>query len=478
MFRERIVETPFTSEDADYFFTNIKSVGNTYAGDKSFLATARALLGQRMPEGEELSLCYRNYQLSKSDADRFDDDRVFTSAIGTLPATQNTLTVVEVVDPETLDRVITVVRMHFTEKFPEWKSEDKVEALFRKSFPALCFVNKTSKAAILFVDRLALRKWHYIQVCLFRCLPWYFEGEKQITDAEKKFILTLREDNPTSYLNALHEMAAIYDFEKSRIRRLLSGFETTYERRRFDSIKNEISRYQRQLEDYNNSIAAILGEIRERNISLMGLEAALNQHDGQSELMDYFLADNKLGIESAVDGELRFTVKGFFENFDEDEAEAVICNASGQVACEPSGARIKYRDMKKLLLSVFVDRKIKLRVCAAYTFYIGDRIQVSGQSGKRYPAEFSSYLPNPHIQGYACMGTYSKIVNEMLRAGDYVGAIVQCEVSCNSLNWGDYTVISNFVENIYKTTNTCFELPDGRCVDQVAAVEWLNEQEG
>lgn len=478
MFRERITDTPFTSEDAEYFFTNIKSSGNTYAGDKSFLATARALLGQRMSEGEELTISYRNYQLSKNDADRFDDARVLSSALGLLPEIPNTLTVVEVVDAETLDRVMSVVKGNFTSKYPNWKTEDAIEALFRKSFQALCFLNKDLKSAVLFVDRMNLRKWHFIQVAIFRSLPWYFEGDKKITDAEKRFILTLRDDNPTAYLSALHEMAAVYDFEKSRIRRLLTGFETVYERRRADSIRNELERHQRELNNYNEAIANVLTAIREKSYNLSGLMAALERRGEESELMEYFLTDSKLGIESVSDGVLRFTVKGFFENFDEDEAEANINNDGSAVAREVDGARINRVAMKKLMTAVFVDRTIKLRVCAAYTFEIGDRIRVNAQGNKTYPAEFSSYLPNPHIQRYSCLGNYNQIINERLRDGDYVGAVVQCEVSCNSLAWGDYMVISEFMEKMYTATNTCFELPDGRCVDQVGAVKWLEEQEG
>lgn len=477
MFRERIDNTLFTSEEANFHFKNIKNVTPPYAGDLSLLATLRVMFAERVGEDGEINVGYRNFELSTGNAERFDDRRILASVIGSVSELENHLTVVECVNNDTAGRVMGVVRDGFSAEYPGWESVPKVEAFFMKAFPVQCFINRDLHSAILITDRLTLRKWHYIQIAVFHCFPWFFT-ENPLNDEDKKLIYSLSQDTPDAYLSVLKERSTKYDFEKVRIQRLLTGFETCFEQRRLESIKVEIERKRRDIESYNEAISSMLAELRDYNYRLIGLKAVIDSHKDDSMLMDYFLADKKLGLESAEDGSLRFTVKGFIENFNEDEVEACLDNPNSFVYERYGDERISKEDMKLLLRSIFIDGEIKLRTCAAYVFDNGDRgIKVTPQEDKRYPAEFSTYMPNPHIQNYGCMGSYKQIINKLLVDGDYVGAIVQCEVSCNSLNWGDHTVMCQFMRNMYKMSTACFELTDGRCVDQVEAVKWLKEKE-
>lgn len=476
MFRERIDQTPFTTEEADYYFRHITS-DSTYAGDKSFLATARAMLADRIPEGKSLTLYTRPMNLTGAELGDASDSSIATAFLGDWPSVENALVVMELTCADTVDRILGAVRTWAEMSDGKWECVERVEALFRKSFPLNCYICRETGTAILLTDRLSLRKWHSIQVVLFRCLPWFFPEDKPITEGEKELARALSKDSSAEYLSILRKEAAKYDFEKSRIKRLLTGFETTYERRRIENCKAEIERKRRQIKDYNDTISNMLTELRKQNIALLGSIAAMEQRKDESELMDYFLADRNLVIESCEDGQLRFFVKGYLENYDPDEACACIDNDSSYVTSGRSDGKISVDDMRRLMHAVFTDGKIRIRVCAAYTFDIGDSISVVPQSNKRYPAEFSTYLPNPHIQGYGCMGAYRKIINDLLLDGDYVGAVVQCEASCNSLNWGDYAVMGNFMDRMYYDDTQCFELPDGSCVNQREAVKWLNEQE-
>ena len=477
MFRERIDQTPFTTEEADYFFRHITSE-STYAGDKSFLATARAMLADRIPEGKSLTLYQRSVNMTKAEIGDASDSSVAAAVLGDWGSLEDSLTVMELTCADTVDHILGAFRAWAEMSEGKWEPVERVEALFRKSFPLNCYICRETGTAVLLTDRLSLRKWHSIQVVLFRCLPWFFPEDKPITESEKELTRSLSKDSSSEYLNILRREAAKYDFEKCRIRRLLDGFETTYERRRIESCRAEIERKRRQIREYNEAIAGMLSEMRQQNIALLGSIAALEQRKGESELMDYFLADRNLVIESCEGGRLRFYVKGYLENYDPDEADACIDNNSSFVADGRSGGKITVEEMRRLMHAVFTDGKIRIRVCAAYTFDIGDSISVAPQSNKRYPAEFSTYLPNPHIQAYGCIGAYRKIINDMLLAGDYVGAVVQCEASCCSLNWGDMAVMSNFMDRMYCDDAQYFELPDGSCVNQREAVKWLNEQEG
>lgn len=481
MFRERVDQTPFTSEEADYYFKNIQNIGTPYAGDQSFLATIRAFYGGRLGENDSITVSYRSYELSKSDADRMDDEQILNRVLGPIADDISRFTVVELTNSETVDRVMKVIREKFTETYGGWEPEPtgKVEGYYMRAFPVLSFINNDLRSSIFVTDMMTLRKWHYIQASVLRCIPWYLSDDNPVTDDEKALLKSvLDKTSSAEYLKILGKMVVKYDFEKSRIKRLLNGFETVFEKRRLDALFREVDNKRNQIEQYNSAISSMLAELREANYKIIGLQQVIKDGEGESQLMDYFLADRRLGLESSADGDLYFTVKGYIENYSEDDAEAVLDNPRSLIYNDYSTERINHNDMARLLRAVFIDREIKLRSCAAYYFSTGgSSIRCKGQSHKRFSAEFSTYMPNPHIQEYGCMGTNERAANEMLQDGNYVGAIVQCEVSCNNLNWNDYTVLSNFITMLYKQTTKCFELEDGTCVDQIGAVEWLNKKE-
>ena len=81
------------------------------------------------------------------------------------------------------------------------------------------------------------------------------------------------------------------------------------------------------------------------------------------------------------------------------------------------------------------------------------------------------------------MGNYSATINQLLKDNDYIGAIEQCIASCKSLNFGDSTVMEEFMLRLYGISDQhvnirCIELPNGEVVTPKNAVKWLREQEG
>lgn len=64
MFKTDIIDTPFTTENANTFFQNI--TGNKYRNDNSFLATLRALLAPRIKEEDNINLCFDRSQYDEN----------------------------------------------------------------------------------------------------------------------------------------------------------------------------------------------------------------------------------------------------------------------------------------------------------------------------------------------------------------------------------------------------------------------------
>lgn len=485
MFKQVIRNTQLTTDAANSFFQHIN--GDSFQYDVSFVSTLRALVAPRMKEGEYVYLSFyqSNYsanQLSEysarnavrnvCDLDDIEDGRIIIHNF--CHTSQDSNYAWMELMKSTLESV-----------YPGWHRLEKVTDFFKKTFYALCFINPDKKSVVVFVDSMDIRRMHYLQCSIFAFLPWYFDPKLGVSKIEMELIESLREKTPTKYEDCIAKIAEQYDFRTARIRQLLSGFETRYEVMECDKVRREIQSCIEYIDSLNNQIGDYLRAKNEYEIRLLGLEAKIANGSEESEIMDYFLHNNKLVLESVNNDSMVFVVKTYLEYFDEDLAERVIRNETSYVY-RPNGRGcnniIPAEDMRMLMTAIFLDQKLRIRFCAAYKFNMNG--SVSAVSRYSFGAECRDCTPNTHIDRFSCLGNYQRSINELLKHHDYIGAIEQCSASCKSLNFNDSPVMQEFMRRMYGISdyqgsiNTrCIELPDGTVVTPVDAINWLKAQE-
>lgn len=485
MFKQVIRNTQLTTDAANSFFQHI--VGDSFQYDVSFLSTLRALVAPRMKEGEYVYLSFyqSNYsanQLSEysarnavrnvCDLDDIEDGRIIIHNF--CHTSQDSNYAWMELMKSTLESV-----------YPGWHRLEKVTDFFKKTFYALCFINPDKKSVVVFVDSMDIRRMHYLQCSIFAFLPWYFDPKLGVSKIEMELIESLREKTPTKYEDCIARIAEQYDFRTARIRQLLAGFETRYEAMECDKVRREIQSCIEYIDSLNNQIGDYLRTKNECEIRLLGLEAKIANGSEESEIMDYFLHNNKLVLESVNNDSMVFVVKTYLEYFDEDLAERVIRNETSYVY-RPNGRGcnniIPAEDMRMLMTAIFLDQKLRIKFCAAYKFNMNG--SVSAVSRYSFGAECRDCTPNTHIDRFSCLGNYQRSINELLKHHDYIGAIEQCSASCKSLNFNDSPVMQEFMRRMYgisdyqDSINTrCIELPDGTVVTPVDAINWLKAQE-
>lgn len=485
MFKQVIRNTQLTTDAANSFFQHI--VGESFQYDVSFLSTLRALVAPRMKEGEYVYLSfyqsnYSAHQLSEysarnavrnvCDLDDIEDGRIIIHNF--CHTSQDSNYAWMELMKSTLEGV-----------YPGWHRLEKVTDFFKKTFYTLCFINPDKKSVVVFVDNMDIRRMHYLQCSIFAFLPWYFDPKLGVSKIEMELIESLRNKDSAKYEDCIAAIAEQYDFRTAKIRQLLAGFETRYERTECERVRREIESCDEYINSLNAQIRDYLKARRDTEIRLLGLEAKIASGSEESEIMDYFLHNDRLVLESVDDDYIVFSVKAYIEYFDDDLAERVIRNDTSYIY-RPNGRGcnnlIDKEDMRKLMTAVFINQTIRIRVCAAYQFSMDGNVR--GLSRHGYGAEFREYTPNPHIDGFSCLGTYNQSINELLRRHDYVGAIEQCAASCKSVNLNDGTVMCEFMRRIYGISERqnninmrCFELPDGSVVTPIDAVNWIKSQE-
>ena len=479
MFKNTLASTPLTTEAAESYFSG-KIEGGSWARDFSFLTTLRALLDHRMKDGDSLLLSFLDVTPSAGKIEEFGNVRrairyiVDTDYAGSAHSIH--IHNFRSIYPDDNKAWMDLIEANFRETYEGWHRVEKVTAFFRKVFNVLCFINPELKSVILFTDNMDIRRMHYLQCGIFAFLPWYFDPDAGVTELEMELINSLREKTSDKYEACIAKIAEQYDFETQRIRSLLKGFESRFEVEQRQSVQNEIDTIVRRLNDLDRQYGEYLRRKREQENILFGLEMKLGQNGEESELMDYFLRNKQLILESVDGPRMRFYVRATLDYFDEDLASRVI-NNEGSCLYRDRGtnAQLTVEEMKLLMTEIFLKRTLRIRFCAEYGFRIGGSVE--GLMDCSYPSSCAEYLPNPHIDNYGCLGNNQMIINERLRESDYIGAIGQCVASAKSLNFGDSAVMGRFASKIYNSTKRFIESPDGTVMTVKEAVQWIKNQQ-
>jgi len=291
-------------------------------------------------------------------------------------------------------------------------------------------------------------------------------------------VYSMREKTSDAYMNAIKALSETFDLRQFRIKYLLDGFETKFERREQERDRNEIQACINNINYYNRSIGEQIRIKNDLQTRLLGLELKVEQTGGVSEIMEYFMCNRRLVLENVNEDSMVFAVKDYLTYFDEEAAKRMINNKSSYVY-DGMSRYIAKDKMEKFMNAVFVDQTLRIRVCASYRFSLNGNVFPNQHHS--FECEFDGYLPNTHIDRYGCMGNYSSAINQLLRDNDYIGALEQSIASCKSINFGDSTVMREFMAILYghntNYSNKCVELPDGTVVTPVEAIEWLEAQE-
>ena len=478
MFRKIIRQSPFISPGADNVFPNI--TGESWNGDVSFVSTLRALVTPRA-NGEKLRLVFNTLSLRESDIPR-SNPSVLMSRLGS--PTNACIRVINITSRElgSAKQWMDFCAEKFESVYQNYTRISKVTEFFKRTFYVLCFVNHETKDVFLLVEDMNIKTLHYLQCAVFAFLPWYFNPEDGASESELELIESLRERGPEKYENCLEKMAKKYDFRAAEIKRLLKDFETRSLRIRLVDIERDAQQILANLQRLKSQMVDHLRRKNELEISRLGIESKIAKNDGKSEIMDYFLKRRELYLEDVTDSTMDFSAKGYLVFFDEAIAKRIVEDSTSYLYENDSSCRqyIPEGGMQKLLRAIFVDQTLRVKVCAAYRFYLGE--DVTGLSSHAFGSDFNDCMPNPHINIYSCMGDYEPMINSALRDNDYLLALEQAIASCQSLNFGDTTVMRAFMRILYGVdergfNNRCIELPDGRVVTPQEAINWLSQEE-
>lgn len=483
MFSDFITTTQFK-----YACNDVAMVDNVSAFyDTSLLSTMKALLYKRMDDASSpvrISLVQRS--VSENIIRAYPRNVVLNHLLCNIQFNEmNNKNLFYLSTPQediTNSNAAEYMENNFIEEYPDFIRVKKITEFFKKSFKVVCFIRPAYRQVVLFLDSSRREHFHAVQAAIPAMMPWFFE-KNSLSKAELELLHSLEGDNADKYYECINEIADVKGLREDFIKSSLGGAESYVEKERASVLRAQINNTVSRIASLSRDIERFNLE-RERCVNeLFALDEKINSNDSEhSELAEYFCCNKNLQLEEADLPYIYFTVTGYLEYFDKDLAERVINNPNS-IAYKYNGCSYTNEDatrrVKALLTEIFIKENAKIRTCAAYS------ISLNGNYDAHSGYEFSedilrSNTPNPHIQHYSCMGSYSTLINELLQNKNYVGAIEQCAASCRSLNFGDSTVMSSFMRELFYGTisgafsddTKCIELQDGTRMTPKEALEW------
>lgn len=490
MFAKEITGLTLANEVAATLFPNIG--GNTFRYDVSFTATLRALMYKRVPEDESINVCQSSSRYSRGDlsgASSKDCVRAFlrgTNAMSRIPGTlqihsfenseDNNAACFEAIDNGGMDVLKGYVQMQDMSVF---MGQKKIKARF--------FLNKELNSALIFMERLDMKKWHLLQAFIPRYFPQYFEG-KPLEEDEQKLLKTLTTRYAPDYEEQMEIFSKRFDFRTQVVRSKLKGFELRFERDRLQNIRNQIADVNNRIQNLDEEFKAYYQQLADLTTNELGLVAKLRLTDeedtGDTEFMEYFLCNKSLNLVKVSGSTIEFIVTTTISSFDPDVFDSSIRKKSSFFYRHyEKGTRYENKEMtderiERLMLAIFRDEELKLRVCAAYKLNFGDGGHY-GLKNYSYPAEIlRDHTPNQHIQYYACLGNNKPYIRQAMVNRDYVNAVALCCASATNINFTEANTGTFFMEKICANdVGRIIEMPDGSTMTPLDAVKWLEEQD-
>lgn len=481
MFRNQIMSTltTLTSETANKIFDNIQ--GCLIENDDSSTVVSRALLGHRISKGTSFQIYnYRFYGMPL-----INDNTDVDSILRFLPLTplKNALYIIdsELRTKTDRDKIFNVLERSdlFNRNF---KVLDDVSVFFSKyGFKVRVFINEEMHSSLVFTEQISMPKFHLLLSLFPRYVPWYFD-ETPLNEAEIELLRTLTTKDVNAFVEQVECIAETFDFRSEFLEQQLKDFGHVLEKQQLELVQSDIVRQRNRMSDCIKSYGDCYAYLQDLLIKEAGIMTKLREEDS-NEILDFFLSNKNIELSSATNnGVLDFVVKTYISNYNIDLFDKLIENKTSAFYQKyGTTTRWAHKDITdericRLMKAIFREERLKLMVCAAYSIDL-TRGSVVGLSHFNYDAKFKDYIPNQHIDVYACLGNNAPKILDAIKSKKYNLAIQLCMASAANMNMTESNTISFFMEKIFGNPVECIEMPDGSRKTPLEAMLWLEEED-
>lgn len=344
--------------------------------------------------------------------------------------------------------------------------------------PVSIWVDEGTNRALIVINEMSLRVWHFMQTFTTRLLPGFFR-EKPKTETETALLKSLTERTSSTYMKLMEEIASREDIRSYMTHGLLVNFERDQRKLACDRAEEKRIRAAEQLSRINDSYIQAVRALNEATLRYEGAKALLESQEENNELFEYFSDNRSLELISAKEGTMEIIVRTFLDIYDPDlyarfARKGDIFKHYDDVHKEV----FQSEENRKLLLDhIFsANPDLRIRMCAYYRLDLNDCACYS-ESARTYPDSCKDYLPNPHLNFHNCLGDYRPMINESLRNGNLIAALEQCIASAKSVNLAETSMTFRpMLEMLMNWRGKVLVNRDGEAMTPEEALAWIKQK--
>lgn len=446
---DALVLQPFAIEG----FPNILGEG-TFDYDNLALAVARVLLKPRIPEGITVTISVLDYHpgtiycYDKKDSIQFfcyknlDEDHIRDeeSALKCKDGWQ-----------ELVSEKISLLTGQLGVRFSAYKNAER-------------------RATVVFTNVNSYSNWHYLSTIVDTL---YLDGPYDRTAEEQELFKAFVSGDKNRISDELDNITrGLMDVELAKKKYYLTGYEQTIVDKKKNYLEGQRTKLANEINDTTNRLDALYEQYNESVVMIAALDN--NKAESKDELLQYFLENKNVFIHSKRDdGRITYITTGYITLFDSEVVKECLNNPRSVLY--NSVPDFSPAVIKKLITGIFIDEKVKVRVCSAWSFSAGG-VATPSQCFS-FEKQFSNYLPNPHLDNYGCVGSWQQALDEAVCKMDYAYMVDVTSAENTNLNFSDTTVIRVFMRSIMDKSKKVLELPTGEVVNYEDAVKWMYKEE-
>lgn len=329
----------------------------------------------------------------------------------------------------------------FNHKLTEagFEIKDTICALMKDKIGIRCVAayRKDENCAVIFVNSSDLKIYHFLISFISLLFPSLFV-DMPLRPEDYEVVKSLSKSSSAVFSEKISEAVQPYaiEFKKSMLFNLLKSMHES----KILGAQQDIDNMRSRIDMIENEHAEAIKQLRRFIIVYEGMKATENLDEQEEELIEYLSKNKQIRNMEVQDDVLYFTVATLLNNYNADAWETFV--KRGYILTENYHTSLLSvftdKDNKKLLLnSIFSETpEFSVKICGNYSI---DLTSCRVRTDKVFDYVgtdqiYKSYIPNPHLKLFACLGGYSNNIMKALKDRNFISAVELCCASAGSVN--------------------------------------------
>lgn len=332
-----------------------------------------------------------------------------------------------------------------------WVKLEDVSQYIDKDGDVLVYQNITKKGSIIFTkDKKAIQAAHLAASCIPRLMPWCFENAP-ITDTEKDIVRYLYEGNEKAFCDAMQKIYDSEDFYGKEIAMKLKGFCNINYENIIETREREINAKKEKIDYQFEIIRGLQNQLEELLVQLAAIrDKVYCTDDKELEIVNYLKVNKTLKFLCREGDRMYIGFNGFLNDCDELQFKHSVENKKNKDNYIYGKSPYSFKETKAFFLSIWKEHRFNIRTYCEWYITSGDSVcPILGSNMKGHYEMKENRIRQPHIDRHGCYGGYRNMLETLAKDCDYIGTLTTIISSSSSLNWGDSTVVSQLMYDLF-----------------------------